>query len=352
MELNDSKAFAALDQQDMLGFIDRLPDQLDSAWELGSRLPLPGWSGIEQVVVAGMGGSAIGADLAAAYLEPVGKAPIYIHRDYDLPAWASGERTLVICSSHSGATEETLSSYRRAHERGCRVIAVTTGGPLGEWAAADGHPVWKFEHNGQPRSAVGFSFGLLLSIYARLGLTSDPSGELKEAVAAMKAQQHHLHAGVPVVANPAKRLAGQLMGRWVSVFGAGVLAPVARRWKGQVSEIAKAWAQFEFLPEADHNTLAGTINPERALPHIIALFLRAASNHPRNLLRLDLTRRGLMIEGINTDTIDAAGTSSLAQQWTCLHYGDYTAYYLAMLYDVDPTPVAALANLKQELQRA
>jgi glucose/mannose-6-phosphate isomerase len=209
--------------------------------------------------------------------------------------------------------------------------------------------LWTFEHRGQPRAAVGFSFGLLLSALKRLNLIPDPSSELKEAVAAMRRQQADIRPEVPVVNNLAKRLAGQLMDRWVAVFGAGILAPVARRWKGQVSELAKAWAQFEALPEADHNTLAGSLFPQALLPRTLALFLRSASDHPRNALRIEITKRVLMLEGIGTDFVDAQGTTPLENLWTALHLGDYVAYYLAMCYEVDPTPIDALLSLKQEL---
>jgi glucose/mannose-6-phosphate isomerase len=209
--------------------------------------------------------------------------------------------------------------------------------------------LWTFEHHGQPRAAVGFSFGLLLAAFTRLGLIPDPSQELAGAVTAMKAQQLHLKADVPVTQNPAKRQAGQLLGRWVTVLGSGVMAPVARRWKGQVCELAKAWAQFEFLPEADHNTLAGSQNPVEILAHTTVIFLRSASDHPRNRLRLEFTRQALMLEGLGTDFYDAKGDTPLANLWTALHFGDYMAYYLAMLYEVDPTPVAALQKLKNDL---
>jgi glucose/mannose-6-phosphate isomerase len=138
----------------------------------------------------------------------------------------------------------------------------------------------------------------------------------------------------------------------VAVFGSGILAPVARRWKCQINELAKAWAQFEFLPEADHNTLAGLLNPDENLARTMALFLCGPADHPRNRLRSDLTRKVFMLEGLSTDSFDARGDTPLANQWTTLHFGDYTAYYLAMTYGVDPTPVSALETLKQELRAA
>jgi glucose/mannose-6-phosphate isomerase len=198
---------------------------------------------------------------------------------------------------------------------------------------------------------VGFSFGLLLAVFARLGLLPDQTDLVTGAVDAMKTQQKELQASIPAAQNPAKRYAGQLVGRWVTVFGSGVLATVARRWKGQINELAKAPANFEFLPEADHNTLAGIINPsvELLMPHTLTLFLAAGSDHPRNRIRSLITRESFMLEGLNTDVYKAPGETPLAQMWNAILFGDYMAYYLAIAYATDPTPVDALQNLKAAL---
>ncbi len=128
------------------------------------------------------------------------------------------------------------------------------------------------------------------------------------------------------------------------------MSAVARRWKGQINKLAKAGANVEILPEADHNTLAGTLNPQETLnAHTMTLFLRAPSDHPRNRLRSDLTRQAFMLEGMNTDYIDARGDTPLANLWTAILFGDYMAYYLAMGYGVDPTPVNALVDFKDML---
>ena len=169
----------------------------------------------------------------------------------------------------------------------------------------------------------------------------------------MKRSQQRIKADIPTVKNPAKRYAGQLMGRWVTIVGSGLLTPVARRWKGQMNEIVKAGANFEFLPEADHNTLAGTMNPDEVLnPHTMTLFLRAPSDHPRNRLRSDLTRTAFMLEGMNTDYVDARGHTPLAHMWTLILFGDYMAYYLAMGYGVDPTPIPVLVDFKKSMAEA
>ena len=350
MNLDDVQAFKDLDPQHMIAEIDGLPDQLDQAWEFGKSLALPDWEGIARVLIAGMGGSAIGADLLAAYVAPNCPIPVIVHRDYDLPGWAKGEETLVIASSHSGNTEETLSAFERAKANGCRILAISTGGKLATAVEGANAALWVFDHKGQPRAAVGFSFGLLLAVFYHLGLIPDPEEELKDAVAAMKTQQANLKVDIPAMENPAKRLAGQCYGRWVTVIGSDILAPVARRWKGQISEQAKALAQFEFLPEANHNSSAGVVNPEEAIWKTMVLFLRAKSYHPRNELRANLTKEIFMLEGLGTDFFNAKGSTLLAQLWTTLHFGDYFAYYLAMAYGVDPTPVEAIEGLKVRMK--
>lgn len=349
INLDDPSAFTEIDRSGMLSHIAGLPAQLQTAWDLGREQPLPAWNEIERVVVVGMGGSAIGADLVAAYSASTCQVPLIVHRNYGLPAWAEGPGTLVIASSHSGNTEETLDAFNTAVARSCLTLALATGGELARACQASGSLLWRFEHKGQPRAAVGFSAGLLLAALTRLGLIPDPEKELRDAVQAMAAQAETLSASVPAAGNPAKRMAGQLYGRWVTVVGADLLEPVARRWKTQINEVSKAWASFEALPEADHNTLAGSANPEEAVSHTMVLFLRASSCHPRNRLRTDLTKKTLMLEGLNTDFIDAAGDTPLAHQWTTLHFGDYTAYYLAMAYGVDPTAIPAIEILKSEL---
>jgi glucose/mannose-6-phosphate isomerase len=197
---------------------------------------------------------------------------------------------------------------------------------------------------------VGFSFGLLLALLTRLGLIPDPEEELIGAVETMRQARANLAGAVPVAQNPAKRMAGQLVGRWPTIIGAGFTAPVARRWRTQIAELAKAVAQFEELPEADHNMIAGVRNPQELFASTMVLFLRAAALHPRNHLRIESTRKLLMLEGFNTDVVEGHGETRLAQLWTTLLFGDYTAYYLAMAYGEDPTPVEVIESLKELLR--
>ncbi len=348
MDLDNLENIKQLDSENMIGHINHLPEQLSGAWHLGQSLDLPQFPEFSQIVIAGMGGSAIGGDLLSAYASQFSSTPITVLRDYTLPKW---KNTLVICSSHSGNTEETLSVFSQAHDAGLPIIALSTGGQLAQLARKTNTPVWTFEDDFQPRAAVGFSFGMLLAALTKLGLFEQDivEAEVNAAVHAMKQQQTGLLPEVKTALNPAKRMAGQFYNRWITIFGSGFLAPVARRWKTQINEVAKAQAAFEVLPEADHNTLQGLMYPEEQFGRSMAFFLTSQHNHPRNQFREEFTRMAMMQEGIATDFLAVSGASVLEDMWTALHFGDYISYYLAVAYQVDPTPVPMLVELKQAL---
>lgn len=352
MNLDDLSLFQRFDPQGYLALIDKMPKQLLSGWALGQAQPLPKTREIRHVVLMGMGALAATADLLVAYAEPTCPLPVSILRDYELPAWMHGKHILFVAISHHGETEETLEAFAHAQANGCTCLALTGGGKLADLARARKASLWPFEYNGPGRSAAGIGFGLLLALFARLDLLPDPMTEMAEAAQVMLVQQENWKATVQAARNPAKRLAGQFMGRSVVVLGTGVLAPVALRWKMQVNLLAKAWAQAERLPEASHTLLAGSLAPEETLQRMVVLFLRASSNHPRSRLRGDLTRQQFMLDGLNTDFVDAPGQGRLAQQWSMLLLGEYVAYYLAMAYQVDPTNVDALAQMNAALRES
>lgn len=337
------------DPENMLAYIDALPDDLEKAWALGQAYEMPDLHAIRKVCIAGMGGSAIGGDMLASFLAKGGKVPVVSWRNYGLPAWASGKDCLVICSSHSGNTEETLSAFEQALEKKCSILAFCTGGELQKRARADGKACWIFEHHGQPRTAIPFAFGILLAFMQRAGLAEFDPSELNEAVSVMRAQRDLLTASSPVHQNPARRLGGQLLGRNVIILGAGENEVIARRWKGQISELAKAWASFEGLPEMNHNALAGLEAPEKLFEMTSAIFLRARMDHPRNQIRIEHSMQQFLIAGMAVDSVQALGQGRLAQMWSLLQFGDYVAYYLALDYGVDPTPIEALNALKRKL---
>lgn len=337
------------DPENMLSYINRLPDDLEVAWQLGNTLPLPNLPKPRAIVICGMGGSAIGGDFFGSYLRDISDVPVYSHRDYGLPAWASGAEILVICSSHSGNTEETIDCFKTALERGCSILTISTGGKLREMAQEAGVTAWTFEHDGQPRTALAYSFGILLGLANRLNIISDQSAAIAESIQLMREWRPVYSNFESEDPNPCEELAIRLLDKNAVIFGAGSMEVIARRWSAQIAELAKAWASFESIPEMNHNTLAGLIFPEDLIENTSAVFLSAETDHPRNKLRIKISAELFAESQIEVFEVFAKGESRLAQMWSLAQFGDYVAYYLALSYGIDPTPVTILSQLKQKL---
>lgn len=355
MNLDDMERFRQIDADNMLGYIDALPDQLADAWERAQALDCPAAFGrVDLVLICGMGGSAISGDLASALVGDSCPVPVVVNRDYDLPPCAAGNRALVIALSHSGMTEETLSAARQAVERGTHLLAITTGGELAALAGEAGGVAWTYTYPSQPRAALGWLYGLLLGAFSRLGLAPNLSADVEETVALLRKDREALGAANAVARNLAKRLAGQLVERIPVIWGAGLLAPVARRWKTQLNENAKSRAYFEVMPELNHNAVAGLSFPADLMEKTRFAIIQLASSHydhPRVAVRHRVTHDLFLRQAIVTEIVQARGESRLAQQMNLIQFGDYVSYYVAMAYGVDPTPIPAIAVLKEELSR-
>jgi glucose/mannose-6-phosphate isomerase len=346
IDLDNLDALKKLDSDGMLAHVGALHEQCQAAWAGVRRLELPGhYLGTNKVVIAGMGGSAIGGDLAAEVASPESPIPILVLRDYELPAHVD-RHTLVIGSSYSGNTEETLAAFEAAHERGCPLVALATGGRLAELAQAWGVPLVTFRYKSQPRAAMGFMLVSLLGILRALGVGGDLTAALDETAALMAGRVRELEPGSPQAHNPAKQLAVDLYGRVPVIVGAGPLAPVARRWKSQFNENSKGWSYFEAMPEMNHNAVSGIHFPPGLVERMCMLFVTGAAIHPRNRLRFELTQQVFEGQGILCRRVEAPGQTALAQILTAIQLGDYVSVYLAALYGTDPTAIDDIVGLK------
>ncbi|MCX7682498.1 MAG: bifunctional phosphoglucose/phosphomannose isomerase [Anaerolineae bacterium] len=353
MNLDEPSSFELLDPDGMLARIGELPQQCRNAWDLTSDLDLPrAYREVQRVIVLGMGGSAIGGALLEGLVSGECAVPVVIVRDYSIPTFVRGAETLVVASSYSGNTEETLIALQEALERGTLSIAITTGGQLASLAQEKGIPLLRFDYRSQPRAALGYSFTLLLGLFSRLGLVRDYSADLVEAVEVMREWQMDIGPQVPTAQNAAKSLAERLVNRLPVVYGAGFLAPVANRWKTQFNENSKHWAFFEVLPELHHNAVVGLGIPTSVRDIVTVLMLRSDMDHPRVRVRWDITAELLAKEGVTCETFYGRGKSKLAQMLSLIHFNDYVSFYLAMLNGVDPTPVRTIAFLKRRLAEA
>jgi glucose/mannose-6-phosphate isomerase len=348
-DLDKRHVFCKTDPRDMLARISELPQQCRDAWANAQNLQWPAeYRQAEAVVILGMGGSAIGGDLLRTLLESECPVPITVNRDYTVPAFVNG-RTLAIASSYSGDTEETLAALEAARQTGAMLLAIATGGKLAARARELNIPLLTFDYRSQPRAALGHSIVALIGIICRLGLVSDKATDLDEAVAVMESWQREINEAIPLAENAAKKLAVELHEHLSVVYGAGHLSQVARRWKGQFNENAKAWAFFEQLPEMNHNALAGTEFPADLAEKIVAVMLTSSLDHPRTRVRFQITQEVFHQRGVSCEVVEARGSSRLAQMLSAVHFGDYVSFYLAMLYGVDPTPLEVVDYLKQRL---
>lgn len=356
IDLGPARA-AAFDRSGMFAAVAGLSGQLTEGYAAarrslstgatGSSGSGTGAQGPDGVALCGMGGSAIGADLVLACLPDL-EVPAAVVRGYALPAWVGAE-TLVVVVSFSGGTEEALACAAQACERGCRTICVTSGGRLAAFAAAEGLATVPVPDDGQPRAAVGWLSMAILATLEAAGLC----GAYVAAVAAASAQLDRERAKlVPEAAdgdNPAKVLARRLAGRLTLVYGAGPTTPVARRWKGQINENAKAPAFFNELPELDHNELMGWTSLPQASSSATALFIHDGAGDARLVRRAELTAREYRSLGVDAELVTARGESLLARLFSLVQLGDYASCYLALLYGIDPTPVEAIEALKGSL---
>lgn len=347
-------------RQDALDIPDHLRDAL---WRVESARLQP--SRCSAVFVCGVGGSAIGGELAQVVLGDRLTGPMKSVRDYRLPSWTKGD-TAVLCSSFSGATEETLSCFEQAGELGCRRIVAATGGPLVEAARGAGDPVVGLPGIlSAPRTAVAYMVVVALEIAARCGIAPRLADEI-EAAAAELAEQRE------AIADEAAEIAAVIGAATPIVHGSGLTTPAARRWKTQINENAKRPAFFTELPEANHNEIcawgiaAGGDGPEResdnaplpegpsasaAKPGLTqaAILLADAEQHPRNRLRMRLTEELIAEAGSPVWRSETRGTTRLARLMSAVMLGDLVSLELAERDGVEPLPIPAIDRLKERL---
>jgi glucose/mannose-6-phosphate isomerase len=337
-------AIAAADPQGMLGDVLAQSHQYEDAlWRTES-------AGIKKcdfsrgLVVCGMGGSAIGGDLAAAAVGLRASAPITTIRGYDLPAWV-GPETLVLCASYSGNTEETLHCFEAAAAAGAPRVAVTTGGKLAEAARAAGDvPVVGVPSGMQPRAAVVYMTVISLQCAELAGAAPHLRSEIQEAAAL--AGELGQKWGPDVEDSQAKAIAHALEGRIPVVYGGRTSTAPARRWRSQLNENAKVPAFYGDLPEAHHNEVVGW---HHGGGDLFGIVLETKEEHERMALRFDVTAEVMGAAGFEALRVEAVGESPTAQVMSLVLLGDLVSVYLAVLRGIDPTPVDEIEGLKARL---
>jgi glucose/mannose-6-phosphate isomerase len=342
-------AIESVDRSAQLVDVLDMPNHLrDALWRVESAGTQP-FDAPGGLIVAGMGGSAVGGALARAALGDRASRPIMAARGYELPPWATPD-TAVLCSSYSGNTEETLACYEAASALGSPRVVATSGGRLAELARADGVPVIPLPGGFQPRASVGYTTVAALEVAALCGAAPRLHSEID--VAAAHAEQLAGEWGPDAADDSlAKSLARGLHGTIPQIAGAGPTGAVAYRWKTQINENAKMPAFSHELPELDHNEVVGW-SAASELGRFSAVFLDDSDLHPRTRRRIELTRDLVEPAAAATFLVQTRGVSCTERVLSLVLLGDLVSVYLAALRGVDPGPVEAIDRVTAQLADA
>ena len=338
-----------IDASNMQELLERFPDQIEEARRLGENVQLRmDASGISTIVITGLGGSAIGGDLLRSYLAGELRVPFLINRHYFLPNFVAGN-SLVIVSSYSGNTEETIAAHREAIGRGAKLLCITSNGETERISEEHGNALIKIPRGLPPRAALGYSFFPILMVLVRLGFIKERSRDVEETVALLK-EKARVYSDRKSSSNDTLRIAKELQGKLPVIYSATEhLDSVNLRWRTQLAENAKVLAFGNTIPEMNHNELVGWSVLKRIMERIVVVFLRDGEEHPRVRVRLELTGKIIGRYSPHIFHVQSEGKSLLARMFSLIYFGDWVSYHLALLNRVDPTPVKVIDYLKTEL---
>ncbi len=358
--LDDAARIIAIDSSNMCGIADKFAGLCEEALVLGERFEIPEkvrvnpkitivYSRPSQIIVVGMGGSAMGGDLLRSWLLDRCPIPIETCRDYHLPGYA-GSGTLVVAVSYSGNTEETLNAFLEAVERGCMTISISSGGLLKKLTIRLGLPYLQIPSGYPPRSAIPFLFFPLASVLMKMDVISSFDAEAIEAINTLKTLRKEIGVASATDVNPSKRLAVSLEGLVPMVCGFGQFEAVASRMKTQFNENSKTPAKFEFFPELNHNETLGWTGPKNLTGVFGVVIIRSDDEPVEIKARIEITKELVFSQGAGVVTeIWSRGSGRLARMLSVMYIGDFASIYLGVLYGVDPTSMSIIEGLKRRL---
>ncbi len=343
-DLDDLGAVQRLDPSDALGVVAEQYQQLTYQFDID----LSGIKPPKQIVLAGMGGSALAALFAKAWLTGELRVPFEIVRDYSVPGYV-GSETLVIASSYSGNTEETVAALDSAEQQGAQIVVLAAGGELGKRAADKGYPFFKFPGGLQPRYTTFYGLRALITIFCQLGLLGPARlAELEATSGPLETARKHWLPMVSTSDNAAKQIAQKLVGTTPVIYGGPLLKAAAYKWKIGCNENAKNVAFWDEFSEFDHNEIMGWLGPVDTESFTV-VELRSNLEHPEIIRRYDISNLLLDAKMPDPIRVDAVGDTPLSHLLWTIQLGDFVSLYLALLNDIDPTPVTLMEDLKRDL---
>ncbi len=324
-----------VDKENMEAVLDDFPNQIKKGIEICGELKVN--KEIDKIVLVGMGGSALAGEILKCYLKRELKMPLIIIKTYSLPKFVD-KKTLVIASSYSGNTEETIYAYREAIRKFIPTIAIASGGKLEELSKINKTPLIKLSKGIQPRLTIGYSFFALLKLFENSGFIASKKEDTKKTEKALKK---------PMFKEMAKKLAENLKDKIPIIYASDDLSCVAYKWKIDMNENTKIHAFCNVIPEMNHNELVGYTNIKG---NYYIIILKDDEDFERIKKRIKINKQIIKEKGIEAIEVEIKGDCFLTKLFSAIYIGDWVSYYLALEYGTDPTPVDIVEDLKRKLK--
>ena len=339
-----------IDKSDMLGHLMKTPDYCRDAVNRAKQVKVPEKVKPKNIVVTGMGGSAVGGEILQDWLRDELPIPMEVCKDYILPAYAN-EDTLFFANSYSGNTEETLSAFVDAIRRRCMTITITSGGHLLSFSKKLHVPHVTIPSELPSRVAIPYLFFSLQVLMKRMGVLPSRDENIEEAIQILKKVGEENSPKTPTENNTAKKLALELVDSIPVIYGFRQYQAIARRLKTQFNENSKVPSRHDVFPELNHNEVVGWEAPETLTKNYSVILIRDPDEPPEIRHRIETTKSLALNKAKKVLEIHAKGGGKLAKMFSVLRVGDFTSVYLAILQKVDPTPVKIIDRIKMEMKK-
>lgn len=350
--LDNLEKISQFDTQNMLGSIEALHKQIAHAWESTLGITITPKAPIQTIVVAGMGGSGLGADVIKFLFKETLPVPLDIVHDYTLPKYVD-ETALVVLSSYSGTTEEVLACAEQAQQSGATIVAITAGGDLANLAQQHGWPCYvidpQFNPCNQPRQAIGYSVVGMMGLFERAGMLQVSTDELEIAIERVRQVAAECNPSVPTENNPAKLLAFQLIDKQAVLIAPDFLQGAVHVTANQSNENAKSFTSYYVVPELNHHLLEALRYPKNMTHTQVHFFFHSDLAHAENQVRMKLTESIFAEHQLDTVSIELEGTSQLAQGFELIALMSFASVYQAVLQGIDPSPIPNVESFKKQL---
>lgn len=353
INLNDVGQIKKYDSKNMAGSVDFLKDQVQSAWNESKAIEVPqNYKNIKNICLAGMGGSALGANIIRSVYDI--SVPFQIINDYTLPAFVN-EDTLVITSSYSGTTEEVLSALKDAKSKNAKVVGISSGGVLIEELKKDNLPFYQFDTkynpSGNPRLGLGFSIAGILGLFSSLGLVEVSEKQIKRIVSKIQEVNKKFSLETQISQNPAKKAAEEMMGKIFTIVAGPYLAGNAHTFANQTNESAKVFGNYFILSELNHHLLEGISNPPSLKETVKVFNLESDLYGEKIKIRMKLSNDLLDKNGIAHTSYKVQSQEKDLAAFEVLAFSSWTSYYMAILYEVDPNLIPNVDYFKAQLKK-